>query len=304
MSYLIPAPYTGMSSWAAHQRRNPPSGEPGTDYYMPIGTPLRAPFDGRVVGIGGGIAPATGRFLTMDDGVRWVRFLHLREWRVSVGQTFRAGDVVAISGASGYGSEYFGASSPNDPTMLRNTGGPHVHVTAFKGRAYTFGASGTVDFHALTGGAVAGDGSQPFGGFLMALSDKQQQELYDAVRNLYAATFVGGPSMEDAGRPIQRSLDLMHRELREVNSRLDPISRPDDDGVMQSISVRQELADAKTIAMRTEAKTDELISRPAVSITAEQVKMIADAVIAAGGEVDYERIANEVRAKFTEEPLK
>lgn len=155
MAYLIPASYTGMSSRAAHLRRNPPSGEPGTDYYMPTGTPLRAPTRCRVVHIGGSVVPATGRFVTLDDGTRWLRFLHLLEWRCKVNDELDPGEVFGISGASGYGSEYFGEPNRN-AAFWRNTGGDHVHVTAFRGRGYTFGSAGTVDFHAMTGGSVAG----------------------------------------------------------------------------------------------------------------------------------------------------
>lgn len=154
--YVIPAPYTGMSSWDAHQHRRPPSSEPGTDYYMPRGTPLVVPSACRVVAVGGGIQPATGRFVMLDNGVRWLRYLHLLEQHVHVGEELPEGTVFALSGASGYGSEHFGAASDTDAAMIARTGGPHVHVTAFKRRAFTLGAAGTVDFHALTGGKVAG----------------------------------------------------------------------------------------------------------------------------------------------------
>lgn len=160
-TYLIPAPYSALSSRDAHLRRRPPSGEPGTDYYMPTGTPLRAPTRCRVVDIGGSVQPATGRYVTVDDGTRWLRFLHLLDWRCKEGDELEVGEVFGISGASGYGSEFFGEPYRN-AAFWRNTGGDHVHATAFKGRRYTFGSSGTIDFHALTGGAVAGGGSTPF----------------------------------------------------------------------------------------------------------------------------------------------
>ncbi|MEV4777433.1 M23 family metallopeptidase [Microbacterium sp. LWH12-1.2] len=155
MSYLIPGPYTGTSSRDAHLRRNPPSSEPGTDYYMPTGTPLGAPTYCRVVDIGGNVDWATGRYITLDDGTRWIRYLHNSRIVASIGQQLDPGEVFAISGASGYGSEFFGEPYRND-AFWSNTGGDHVHVTAFRGRGYTFGSSGTVDFHALTGGTAAG----------------------------------------------------------------------------------------------------------------------------------------------------
>ncbi|KQQ65694.1 M23 family metallopeptidase [Microbacterium sp. Leaf320] len=155
--YVIPAPYTGMSTRDAHLKRRPPSSEPGTDYYMPRGTPLVVPSACRVVAVGGGLGPATGRFVMLDNGARWMRFLHLLESHVRVNQELPEGTVFGLSGASGYGSEHFGAASDTDGAMIARTGGPHVHVTAFRGRAFTLGSGGTVDFHALTGGAVAGN---------------------------------------------------------------------------------------------------------------------------------------------------
>lgn len=191
MSYLIPAAYSGMSSWSAHQRRNPPSSEPGTDYYMPRGTVLRAPARCRVVGVGGGIQPATGRFVTVDDGTRWIRFLHMLRQDVRVGDELDPGEAFGLSGASGYGSEHFGAASDTDPAMIRRTGGPHVHVTAFRGRGYTFGSAGTVDFHALTGGAVAG------GGGSAAPEDEMDAEERNALFSIYKALFFGGGDAGD-----------------------------------------------------------------------------------------------------------
>lgn len=157
--YLRPAKFTGMSSRDAHLRRNPPSSEPGTDYYMPTGTVLVAPADCTVVDLGGSVHPATGRYVTVDDGTRWIRYLHNADWgSLKRGQRLRRGEAMVRSGASGYGSEFFGEPSRN-AAFWRNTGGDHVHVTAFRGRAYTFGANGTVDFHALSvdaGGSIAG----------------------------------------------------------------------------------------------------------------------------------------------------
>lgn len=146
---LRPAPYTGISSRDAHLRRNPPSREPGVDYYMPTGTPLAAPADCVVVENGGSIHPATGRYTTLEVGHRWIRYLHLKEWWRKPGDRLERGEGFGASGASGYGSEFFGEPSRN-AAFWRNTGGDHVHVTAFKGRGYTLGASGTDDFHAIS----------------------------------------------------------------------------------------------------------------------------------------------------------
>lgn len=205
MSYLIPAAYSGMSTRAAHLRRTPPSSEPGTDYYTPRGTTLRAPTRCRVVGVGGGIGPATGRFVTLDDGTRWIRYLHMLRQDVRVGDDLDPGEAFGLSGASGYGSEHFGATSDFDAAMIRRTGGPHVHVTAFRGRGYTFGSSGTVDFHALTGGAVAGGGS--------GSGDDDM-----SVEDIFNARDGEGRNMLDLGRQIRADLSVIRADLvKEIN---------------------------------------------------------------------------------------
>lgn len=153
--YQRPVVPTGLSTFDAHTRRRPPSKEAGVDYYCPMGTPILAAADGFVVEIGGSTEPATGRYLTidLDDGLR-VRYLHLSRWAKNRGDRVQRGDVVAYSGASGYGSEFFGASSLE--TIPWNTGGPHVHTTLWPTHRYRFGAdAGTLDIERYVGGVDA-----------------------------------------------------------------------------------------------------------------------------------------------------
>jgi hypothetical protein len=127
------------STFRAHTRRNPPSREPGVDYYCPIGTVLVSIGDGYVSEVGGGIMPATGRYVKVNlDNGQSFRLLHLgpRHSLIPRGGRVRMGQPLAISGASGYGSEYFGASRPNDAQMILNTGGPHTHATLFPTHNY------------------------------------------------------------------------------------------------------------------------------------------------------------------------
>ena len=155
--YTRPVTPTGISSWRDHTRRGPPSQEAGVDYYCPIGTPILAAGDGRVVAVAGDVNAATGRYLTIDlDDGRRVRYLHLSRWAKSAGDPVRQGAVVAYSGASGYGSEFFGGSGMDD-FPWGDTGGPHVHVTLWPSHAYSFGVNaGTLDFDAHAGGSTAG----------------------------------------------------------------------------------------------------------------------------------------------------
>lgn len=157
MTYLRPVPYTGLSTWWAHTRRNPPSQEAGVDYYCRIGTPVIAAADGFVSFIGDSINHATGRYVTLDlDDGRRVRYLHLSRRIVDPGDRVRRGERIGYSGATGYGKEDWSA----DP----NTGGAHVHVTLWPRHRYTFGANaGTLDFDAYAiNGQPTGGTSEPF----------------------------------------------------------------------------------------------------------------------------------------------
>lgn len=162
--YLRPVSHQGgVSTYVAHTRRTRPSKEPGVDFYCPIGSHVYAVWSGKVVAVGGGIVPATGRYVTidLDDGNR-VRYLHLSKQSVRAGQRVKRGDVIGLSGASGYGSEFFGASSLS--RIPSNTGGPHVHVTLWPGHWQRFGAttSGTIDIQQhISGPQLAGETSRP-----------------------------------------------------------------------------------------------------------------------------------------------
>lgn len=122
------------SSWQGHKNRNPPSGEPGTDYAVPIGTSVRAASNGVIVDRKDSTTTATGRYLALraDDG-NYIRYLHLRSSAVLPGTRVSRGQVIAQSGASGFGSE---------------TGyGSHLHVSLWiGGTPLQVGFTNSVDF--------------------------------------------------------------------------------------------------------------------------------------------------------------
>lgn len=132
-----------MSSWTAHQQRVPKSTEPGTDFYCPIGTPVLAPAHGVIYGFGTSIIPASGRWVGIDfDNGQRFRCMHHKSL-VRTGGRVRRGEVIAISGASGYGREDWSG----DP----NTGGAHTHATLWPTHhsRYGYDANGkpyTIDF--------------------------------------------------------------------------------------------------------------------------------------------------------------
>lgn len=128
-----------ISSWEAHTNRGVPSSEPGTDYYVPIGTPIRAAASGVVSDVGDSIQPATGYYVTLDlDDGRRVRYLHLSRRIVNVGNRVQWGEVIAYSGATGYGEADWSWN-------VAETGGAHVHMSLWPGHYYSFGRYTTLD---------------------------------------------------------------------------------------------------------------------------------------------------------------
>lgn len=139
MGYIRPVPLGRLTSWAVHKRRNPPSQEAGTDYFCPRFTPIAAAENGRISDTGDSIGPATGRFVTIDlDDGRRVRYLHLESRLVKVGDRVRRGQIIAYSGATGYGDADWSWN-------VWETGGAHVHMTLWPSHRYVFGTSGTLD---------------------------------------------------------------------------------------------------------------------------------------------------------------
>nr|WP_295102700.1 M23 family metallopeptidase [uncultured Microbacterium sp.] len=119
------------ASWDSHTRRSPRSSEPGTDMFVPIGTPVYAPAAGVVYGYGSSIGPATGRWvgIDFDNGLRF-RALHLSRV-MRIGGRVKAGELIGYSGASGYGYE--------DWSKLRTMPAAHVHVTLWPSHVTRFG---------------------------------------------------------------------------------------------------------------------------------------------------------------------
>lgn len=90
------------------------NGEPknrhtGADYAIPLGTPVRAPADGKVVIVGEHFFGGNSVYIYHGDGLVTM-FLHLSEFSVEEGQEVQRGDEIAKVGSTG-----------------RSTG-PHLHL--------------------------------------------------------------------------------------------------------------------------------------------------------------------------------
>lgn len=171
MAYRLPTPTSYVSSsWQSHKDRNPPSSEPGTDYGSGYGSPVFAVDNGSVVNVQSHPSSGTGRFVEyrLDDG-RTSRTLHMAETWVSTGQRISKGQTIGVSGASGYGDDWYY--------------GPHAHQTLWPNGAFQ---NPTIDFALYVGG----DAPQPPDGDDMAerkhfLDDRDRTLTKGAWKNLY-----------------------------------------------------------------------------------------------------------------------
>lgn len=104
-SYRISSPFNPRR---LHPVTGRVSAHRGTDFAMPIGTPVKAPADGQIEQVGN--HPVAGRYVVIhhDNGYR-TRYLHLSQPLVNRGQRVSMGDRIALSGNTG-----------------RSTG-PHLH---------------------------------------------------------------------------------------------------------------------------------------------------------------------------------
>jgi murein DD-endopeptidase MepM/ murein hydrolase activator NlpD len=144
MPYALPTDTDYVScSWQCHRDRPTPSSEPGTDYACGYGSPIFAPENGTVVDVNHSNGGGTGRYcaIDMDDGRR-ARALHMSEIWVSNGQRVGRGQQIGLSGASGYGDDWYY--------------GPHLHQTLWDGHYYSFCSSCTIDFAPFVGSAEPG----------------------------------------------------------------------------------------------------------------------------------------------------
>jgi murein DD-endopeptidase len=119
-------------TFADHKARG--SVNPGVDYPVAMGTPVKAIADGKVNKTVNNTTGAGGRMVLIQHGSYKADYLHLSKVLVKAGQVVKAGDVIGLSGASGKGKE--------------RGYGPHLHLSIRKGGAHLTG-KGNLDFEAF-----------------------------------------------------------------------------------------------------------------------------------------------------------
>jgi murein DD-endopeptidase MepM/ murein hydrolase activator NlpD len=135
-------------SFDGHRNRKvSPSRNPGTDYAVPTGTPIKAIADGTITGIVPTFAGAGGRmiFQSFASGHN-ADYLHLSRIDVVAGQQVKQGQVIGLVGGSGLGKE--------------NGYGAHLHLSFRVGGKPTMGA-GNIDYEAFRGAPTSAIAASP-----------------------------------------------------------------------------------------------------------------------------------------------
>jgi murein DD-endopeptidase len=107
---------------------------PGVDYPVGVGTPVKAIADGKIIKTVNNTLGAGGRMVLIKHGEYKADYLHLSKILIAPGKEVKAGDVIGLSGASGKGKE--------------RGYGPHLHLSIRKGGTFLMG-KGNLDFEGL-----------------------------------------------------------------------------------------------------------------------------------------------------------
>jgi murein DD-endopeptidase MepM/ murein hydrolase activator NlpD len=138
---------TISDTFLGHKNRAKPALNPGIDYAVGTGTPVKAVADGTVIGIVNTFTGSGGKmiFLSFASG-HTADYLHLSRIDVQPGQEVKQGQVLGLSGGSGLGSM---------------TGyGAHLHFSFRVGGKPTMGA-GNIDYEAFRGAPTSAIPASP-----------------------------------------------------------------------------------------------------------------------------------------------
>lgn len=236
---------------AAHRRRRPPS-LGGDDYAYGPGSPIIAPADGVIDLVDSDPGGSGGRMVGVRHagGVRSEQ-LHASRILAKYGTAVEEGQTIALSGGSAYGKEH-GV-------------GYHIHAH-FVVNGVRWGWE---NYLASVGAGTAGGGTAG-GGWTPV---DEEDDLPDMNEFLNTPAYTGGPTIS----ALFKLLDSYPQKVWAETVRRGDVQ----------ISVKQELADAKTIAIRQEATINALAgilagAQGGSGFTLEQIRAAAEAGARAG----------------------
>lgn len=239
-----------------------PLGHAGLDIACPVGTPIYAPADGTVIYAGWsedlpGTGPIRkwlfyynfGGILTLIQHKGWISVIahQSNNNHVKVGQKVKEGQLIGLSG--------------NTKTRTTKVA-PHVHIEAIVDLSYRstggliYGRTDPEPFFGSAAIAPQGTTTTPKG-FLMALTDEKQERLFFLV---------------------ERYLDMPISTVPKKTAAavwLETVFRGG-----KNVSVKQELADAKTEAQALRAVVGALAKNP--DLSADQITAAVKAGLAEG----------------------
>lgn len=239
----LPMPFSNPRTYPGHS---------GVDFPQSRGTAIRASGPGVVLRLSHTLAGGYWTVIRYDNGVT---FGYAHQDRpvtvVKAGQRVSEGQVIGYVGSLG----------------LRSTG-PHLHLTDIDNQTYA-ATMARLDTSSVVGqGAPAGTGGTPV---------ENGDEFMAKIDDLWQRWQPGEAGVKSAG-DLYLLFAEMVKNVRTVATDAakatwaTPVSR--DGG---KVSALQELADSKTLGMQNSKKLDELLKRPAasVSLTDAQVDALA-----------------------------
>jgi murein DD-endopeptidase MepM/ murein hydrolase activator NlpD len=146
-TWIRPVEAKISDTFEGHKNRKPASVNPGTDYAIATGTPVVALADGTVNRVSESIAGAAGRVVLLDfPSGHKADYLHLSRIDVKAGDAVKKGQVVGLSGGSGFGKE--------------NGYAPHLHLS-FRDKGSHLTGANNIDFEAFLSGSPSAAPAKP-----------------------------------------------------------------------------------------------------------------------------------------------
>lgn len=214
--------------------KNTPSHN-GADWATPTGIPLEATIAGKVSLVGGSLTHVWGYYVHI---ICTCPKKHVVEYHILRDKpTFKIGDPIRLG-------QHIGYTGSSGALNGKRYAPHHHHGVSVGGKYYdplSIGWAGT------SGGAATPIDNEEDD------MDAEQNRKLDAV---YNAIFAGGSSMDDNGRSISKSLAGIVTVVDQIKGTVTQRVQRGHDSAGEPIEISQiqELADAKTIAIRLEAQ--------------------------------------------------